>query len=44
MFDLGHYRGDLQSRETSGNSQPASADLASILERKAEGYVTAATL
>jgi hypothetical protein len=42
MFDLGHYRGDLQSQEISGNRQPAGADLDWILQFKAEGHVSAA--
>src|ERR1700687_6472283 len=42
MFDLGHYRGALQSREISGNRRPAGADLDWILEFKPEGHVSAA--
>jgi hypothetical protein len=41
MFDLGHYRGDLQSREITGNSQLAGAGPDPIFQLKAEGCVGA---
>src|ERR1700732_4122829 len=37
MFDLGHYRGDLQSREITRHSQLAAAGPDPIFQLKAEG-------